>query len=500
MSDSNIAPGGVLPATGRELRWFSWPMVAFGIILPLIILVKVNEEHRLGAFLAYLNCVIIVWLMIHTLKRDALLGVLLLVCLPFLMFAWSGSCLYFAVFNIPVQYGTLRRFIPHMEGFVRVQLAVLTFLAGYVPVLLLLFHKRSRGRGLPVVSPRRILAVVGLFLFVLTAVFDLTLMAGIGLGAGFGVRWWIQGIFNYCVGLFAVIGGLITFASKKYIAGLIALLAVHMFIFAAAGKRVFGLYPVFFISIGLFFLSSLSAKKKLSLFGIVLAGFLLYMLLGMAGRRHGERTGFTHFGQRIGQLFDPSTWGEGPGVVTNTMTRLFMTGGHSIITRTPEEVPYFEFEAGTYAQEMVTGLFVPGTFYFRPYHRSNYHLSRYDIMLGTTSVEISLVGHFWMMGGSIAVFIGGIAVGLTHGFILTLVHRAREVSWTKALIYTSSFAMVMFWTFATDFIGLFRTVFWMWAMAAIVWAAVRRIVPQVVDDNYFDQADELSSYGEGTVG
>lgn len=500
MSDSNIAPGGVLPATGRELRWFSWPMVAFGIILPLIILVKVNEEHRLGAFLAYLNCVIIVWLMIHTLKRDALLGVLLLVCLPFLMFAWSGSCLYFAVFNIPVQYGTLRRFIPHMEGFVRVQLAVLTFLVGYVPVLLLLFRKRPQGRGLPVVNPKRILFIMGLFLFVIIAIYDLTLLAGIGLGDRFGARWLIQGTFNYCVGLFVVIGALITFASKKYIVGLVVLLTVHLFFFAASGKRSLGLYPIIFLSAGLFFLSGISGKKKLSLFGILLVGILLYMIVGMAGRRHGERSGFSDFGRRIAQLFDPRVWSEAPETGTNTMTRLFMMGGHSIITRTPEEVPYFDFRAGKYAWEMTTAVFVPGTFYFRPDHRSNYHLSRYDIMLDTTSVEISMLGHFWMMGGSIAVFIGGIAVGLTHGLVLTLVHRAREVSWTKALIYMSILGMTMHHTFTADFINHFRFVFWRWAMAAIVWAIVRLIVPQVVDDSYFDQADELSNYAEGAAG
>jgi hypothetical protein len=161
----------------------------------------------------------------------------------------------------------------------------------------------------------------------------------------------------------------------------------------------------------------------------------------------------------------------------STMERLFMDGGHNIITRTPEEVPCFPFDAGSYMKEMVISL-APGVLFFEAEYRTNYHLLRYGFNIGPTSVGISLVGHFWMLGTWLGVVFGGVLTGLTHGLGMFLIRRARQVSWAKGLIFCAIIITTMFDTFGEDFIQLFRMVIWRWMLAALIWIVIRMFIPQ----------------------
>ena len=151
MMTNETYPYEEAPAVGgaSPIRWLSWPVAIIAFFLPVTILLVVSPENLAGSLLAYVNSVLIIWAILHFVKVDALLGMLLMAALPFLLMAWPVSSLFFALFHVPMQYATLWGHIPHLEGFVRVQGAVLVFLLGYLPPLLLFFPPDARGSRRP---------------------------------------------------------------------------------------------------------------------------------------------------------------------------------------------------------------------------------------------------------------------------------------------------------------------------------------------------------------
>ena len=483
-----------------QLRWFSWPAVLVFILLPGVILLRVGFEHLAGSLLAYVNCVVIVSAVIYMLKRDPLLGLLPAISFIRLFFGMSGSALYFAIMKMEPEYGTLIRghFVPFLSGFVKEQLVVALFLVIFIPLLLVFFNIWKEQTGPPVSYPRRLTKLIFILCTILMVAFDTGMLLQMGWpGGGFNVQWWLFGLFRYNIGLMIILGALFAFISIRGKCLLAAIFAIHAFVFVVGSMREYGFIPIFFFFVGLFFLSSIAGKKKLITLIVLLAGFSLYMLMGQATRRYGW--GMGGFKARLSHMTDVRTYGELPGPVNQTMGRLFMGGGHSIITRTPEEVPYLDFKPAQYVFEMGESL-LPGIASYHPYYRGNHHLLRYDLNVVTSSIEISVLGHFWMLGGWFAMAAGAIYAALLQLWILWLIGRARRVSWSKALIYLGVLGSAAYVFWVDDPIFPIHAIAWRWAMAAIVWAVVRRMVPQVVDENYFDEADELGHYTEGMAG
>lgn len=465
-----------------HIRWLSWPVAALGFILPVTILFTVSPEHLGGALLAYLNCVLIVWAILHFIKVDALLGMLLLAALPFLLTAWSVPSLYFALLHLPASYNTLWGRVPHLEGFLRVQGAVFVFLLAYLPPLLIFFHRTRGAEGAPLASPKTLVHLIAVYCIVVTVAYDITRVVMPADAKG-GIIWWTWGFYNYSVGLYLVIGALSPFLSHGFRLFLIPFFAVHLVIFAVGNARLPGLLPVLWFCAGYIFLSGVPNKRKGVLLLILFMALPIYVVVGNTTRSVLGKAGFENFGRRFDVLVQGAGQRNvgGMDALTATMGRLFMTGGQNIIARTPEGLPYFEFEPGKYAKEAAESL-LPGILYFQPYYRTNWHLMRYGFNIGPTSIEISLLGHFWMMGGWAAVFIGGLATALMHGIVLEIIRRARKISWTKALIYTAFLCTAMFDCFGDDFIGAFRALVWRFMLAVLVYQAIRLVHPDVREE------------------
>ena len=324
--------------------------------------------------------------------------------------------------------------------------------------------------------------VIAAYCIVVTAVYDISRVVLPYTDKG-GIVWWTWGFYNYSVGLYLVLGALSPYMSHLLRLFLVPFFALHLFVFAVGNARLPGLLPILWFCAGYLFLSGVPAKRKGTLLVILLTALPVYIVLGNTTRTVLGTVGFENFGRRLDVLVQGARGSEvdSLGALTSTMSRVFMTGGHSIIVRTPDSQPYFPFSPGAYLQEMVMSL-LPGILYFEPYYRTNWHLLRYGFNIGPTSIEISLLGHFWMMGGWVAVFLGGLATALLHGTALEIVRRARKVSWTKALIYMAFLGSAMFDCFGGDFIGTFRTVIWRALMAFLVYQMVRLVIGESGED------------------
>jgi hypothetical protein len=438
---------------------------------------RVQQEYLGGALVAYLNCVIIIWAGLHFLKRDPVIGMLPAIAMPLFLFAWPASCLFFAIKQTPSGYGTIYNIYSHLQGFLRVQLAMLVFLAGYLPLVMLCYHRAPVESGSPIHRPRRAVILVTILVLAIIVAYDASRL--ISFWSQGGLQWWTWGLFNYANGLMLVSGALVLYLPRLSLIFLLVFFAGHLFIYAVGNARLAGLLPPMYMFAGILFFSKLTQKRKTLSLVMLLVAIPLYVWVGNTTRTVMNTVGFENFAQRVQVLLQgpPEDISGGGGAATATMGRMFMTGGHNIIVRTPEEVPYFEFEPLRYAQEMAVSL-IPGALYFEPWYRSNWHLRRYGFYLEGTSIEISMLGHFWMMGGWLAAFLGGLAVGCVHCGGMELVRLARRQSWLKALIYTSILATMYFNTAGAEFPSFFRSVVWAWMLAFLVYQAVRIVVPQ----------------------
>lgn len=456
-----------------QLRWLSWPVLLLVLVLPGIIAFTVESQYRAGSILAYVNCVLIAWLMLHLLKRDPELGILPCVALPSLAAAWPATSLYFAIFHVPMTYNTFEANIPNLDGMLKVQEVVLVFLCAYIPVLLLFFHKNPREVGVPPTQPRRLVVLSSFLCMLVITTHDVTRLS---LSESAPIVWVTHGLFNYCESVMLMIGALV----QSMPVMLKLLLGIFIFLnmgFNMVGNaRGYGFFPVLFFVSGYLLLSHVSQKRKMILVWILVLGFPVYVLVGNTTREVFGSSSFRNFGQRLDVLWRaaPSA-GVSSTAFDATMGRLFMTGGHSIMTRSPDQVPFYDFNLGAYLAEMGRSL-LPQILYFQPDYATNRHLIRYQLNVITSSIEISMVGHFWMLGGWIAVIIGGVATACLDGLVMELIRRARRVSWAKTYIYLSIFAGAMFETFSADYIMHFRYIVWRWMLAFILYQVVRVIV------------------------
>ncbi len=492
--DAALAP---VAATRAQYRWLSWPIIILGMVIPFAIFLRVERQFLAGSLLAYVNCVIIVWTILHVIRTNPLLGILPATAFPFLLMAWPASSLYYAISGTVGYYTTLQSMFAQLDGMVRVQLAVLLFLMTYIPVLLLFHRRQGHEPGPPLQVAGRLTVFLTVLCMAIVALYDLQRVMGENV-ARTAIVWWTWGLFNYLVGLFLIVGALSPYASRTLKIILFFFFGVHLFVFAVGNARLPGLMPVLFYFAGYLLLSHTTQKRKILACVLLLTALPLYVLIGNTTRAVLGSAGFKDFTYRMEVLFrGAGHLAEGRrGSFRATMDRLFMTGGHNIIVRTPEQVPYYPFEPGEYAIEMAQSL-IPGILHFEPRYRTNWHLRRYGFNIGPTSVEISLLGHFWMLGGWLAVLLGGVATGLVHGGALLLVRRAAAVSWTKGGIYSAAIAIAMFDTFGNDFLGLFRSLIWHAMMGFCVYVVVRVLLP-LVDEPPSDEGylgDSALSYG-----
>jgi hypothetical protein len=233
------------------------------------------------------------------------------------------------------------------------------------------------------------------------------------------------------------------------------------------------------VAFGAFFLGSLKDRTKIIGLNVVGVLFVLYTVIGNTTRHILGTGGFTNMEERVQAM---GHWREvfdvGP-VLAQVFGRLFPTAGHTIITKMPDQYAYMDFSPGTFVQELVTRVFVPGAIYYQPTYGHTGILIPYGFTITeSTSVEVSTIGSFWMLGGWLPLMVGALGIGLLHGLFSRWLDRAADASPTRALFYLGMLAWTILWAENLTHVEHTRSLI-IHAVAGVLlyWAVVRPIAP-----------------------
>ena len=452
-----------------KVAWFTWPTLIPLVFLPGLILLATPGEYLAGAMLAYVNCLIGGCGVVHFVRQRTLGALIPVLMLTLLLLAWPVASIYFAIFDNDISYvlrsGTL---ITNLSGNVRLQLVTLIFLVSYLAPAMLLIRKPPTVTPTVVTRGRSVLVACGV-------------LGGVVLVVGLNILsklitlpdtmvYIVDGSLLYFNGLTFVIGAYFGHLPKSLRVFTLAFLVAAGYFYTLGNARGMALVPFGMFLFGLLFCADVSQKWKLSILGLFLVLFPVYIVIGNTTRvllrRGGGFEDLSYRAQVLGRWREVR---QSTSALSATLGRLFFTGGHSIVTRTPEQLPYMDFSLTGYTTELL-GRLLPARFYYNPYYGTNANLLRYGFLITeTTSVEISLIGGMWMLGGAGFVVAGGVASALLHAWLARILRKAGESSPHKALVYMGVIGPgVLFWT-SFDLISDFRTVVWRLIAAGVLY-------------------------------
>lgn len=457
-----------MPQRVRQ-TWFVYPSVIGLLTLPVVILVSARAEDRAGLILSYLNVLIIVVAMAYFVRRRTLHAILPVLYLTWLLFSWPLASIYFGVFAPEAGYTltdeTQRAFLFNNA---RVQAVVLLFLLVYLPIVSVLGRWRTPVADYREASPAVMVVVL---IAIGISVFGLTYKAiGQFMEKGSLLRYFADASFLYLNGVPLMVGVLFPIVPVVLRVLFLLFLGGIGFFFLLANARGLAMLPVAMFTFGLLFVSSMSQRWKAGLLGIVLLAFPLLLVVGETTRALLGRGGFEHLEYRLETM---DRWQEVMGqgsVIARTFGRMFFTGGHSIITITPDSMEYLEFQAPRYITELLTRLFVPGRIYADHYYSSTKQLRRYKFMITeATSVELSFLGSMWLIGGVLPVVVGTALVALLHLLAGWWVRAAARASPYQGAFFLAVISYAMLWGHNLDLISHARNLIWLMVFATLVW-------------------------------
>jgi hypothetical protein len=452
--------------------WMKILISAIAALLPISFFFSVPQRHLGMCLLAYLNIVIILLAVWRFLRKRTLAATVPVLTMPYLLLSWPAGTLLFAIlYPNHAFYITLDGHNSFFDAGIRLQLCVTLFLAGYFPLMFFALKNErhvepAKTARVKILGPIAAVSSIGLFLF--------TGVAYLGLLPEF-TKYVAIGLYKYLNGLVFIVGSLFKsylWTTKIIILGL---LAMGILFFTVGNARGMAIYCVAFFVLGLFLFGKYNRKIKLIIALCLCLAFPAYVtisnttrfLLGSAGFEEG-------FSYRLKTLGEWKSVTVEVSPVIFTFGRLFFTGGHSIISRTPEEMPYRLFKIAPFLREFLES-FVPGRFLYRPYYRSPLVLLDYgfNILPGKTSTEVSMIGSLWLMGGWLPVFFGGAALGFIHWLVVKIIQRSWSQSEVKALVYFGALAPRVFWVANMDIITHFRSIIYNLALATIVYWVIK---------------------------
>lgn len=467
-----IPPPPPNQASPREnYRWLIWPTVALVVLLPIAIVSGARTADLPGLLLAYLNVLIIITAMIYFLSRRTFEDVLPVVFLIWPLMSFPLATIYFGLSNPDVWYvTTLDHHRPLLGNNFRVQSVMLLFVTSYIFTVLLV---RPRGSKLPTFSVQNRATKRLVYVVACAAMISFAggLYARIAENYGSGLGYVLAGLFNYLFAIPIIFGVLFPKIPKTAKIGVLTFFGVTSPAYLLYHSRLNLVGPWVMMAFGLLLFSEWPRRKKITLALVSLFAFPLLMIIGEVTRgmkasvSMQERT--ETMGGRWQDVFANSSF------IGSTMSRFFSTGGHSIITMSPEEVPYLEFDPVRYFGEMAISAVVPGRIWADYFYSTTYHLNGYGLRVTTsTSVELSLPGSLWMLGGWIPIFLGGIWVGLLDGCLMHWLRSATRKSSYQGLFYLAMIIGTVLWSFNWDPItltrGLLRNAFFAWLLWNLV--------------------------------
>ncbi|MFH1746078.1 MAG: hypothetical protein ABIG44_03425 [Planctomycetota bacterium] len=471
----NVRAIQALVAKRAKPRWLSLPVVVFGVLAPVGIGIQVQAEHLAGALLAYINCLITGYACMRFFKGHWLPGAIPLLFLPNTVISWCFAPLCFAMFFPDHTYGLMRPMGGNsaLYRLAHYQLVTTMFLLPYIGVVWL-FVKKSRDNfhGSRFESNRKALAYS--CSFIVLGVLGYNAAARLA-NLSEAATYWADGLFKYYKTLMIAVGAFFLRIDRLTRYTLLGILIGFGILYTLANKREFAAYPLLSLAIGILFFSGVRPNSKTMFVGVVMLVLPVYFTLGDVTRRVGGLApGFENLGRRMQIITGRSgEYLEKVNPIGATLGRFFTTGGHSVVVHTPENVPYMGFNPGKYVSEMFRSL-VPRRQMTMADYGHNYHLVRYGHRVtDKTAVGVTLIGHFWMLGGTLFIIAGGVLTGLFHGALVMMVRRAWSHSMAMALILIAVQAHALIWVRGYDFIRHWRDVVWRLVFAVVIYVLYR---------------------------
>jgi hypothetical protein len=458
---AHLLAGGAKVRRPETGRWFSVPTAIALVVMPVLILTMASAEHIPGALLAYVNTVIVAAAATYFVRLRTLEALIPLLFLIWQGVAWPVTTIYFACFAPNGRgYVTINEeYRGYLENSVRLQLVTLAFLLSYLPIVWLAVRKRPGEAQVDPdpVSARRLGWIV-LLISMFVLVFHAT-SRFVAMGPGEYVA---NGLFNYLSGLLFVVG--VLFLRLPYATRVlaIALMLLALVFYSIGNARGSALFPFMLFFIGLVFLSELKARWRTWLVVAAVVALPFYLVISNTSRElTGRGGGFENFAYRLQLL---GRWREvldDQSVLFRTMGRLFHTGGHSVVTLTPERYPYLPFNPGAYLYELTTRLFIPGAILDTRFYSATAQLKRYGFRINEkTSVELSFIGSMWLIGGIVPVILGGVALGCFHALCARYLRRVRKTAPCRALFLFGILGLRFLWASNLDLISNVRDTAW----------------------------------------
>ena len=461
--------------------WIKWLVIIGLLTIGVTISIGVYPEHLAGVCLAFLNCLIVGIAIVKLANKRSLCSLLVITFLLWPTIGWCLGTIYFAIFLPQTEL---------LNGSVRLQAVILVFLTLYLTLIFYILRDEKPYVELVEPAGRRLNLVTLLFLlftFAFFAVMKITQLPGEGIaGTLFG--------YSFCVPLVAGIQA--TYMRRRDKLFLIVLFGLMVFFFTVVNRRRYAITPILAFLLGYLFLSRARTKTKLLFVLILLLGFPTYMIIGNTVRYFIGSAGYEDLGRSLHTL---KGWKYAAGRtewMEAVFARLFFSGGHAVITETPEPIPYVGFSPAEYLKETAIA-FVPEKFFDRiefeanAKYAGNFVLNNYGISKFYITREhqagVTSLGHFWLMGGWPFIVVGSLILALLHGLVFKIINRALIRRPEMGLFLTACLLQSAIEMSGIDFINVMRLLFWRMILAIAFYYVfiapfVKRLEPALIEE------------------
>ena len=439
-----------------SIWWFVAPVTA-GLAAILLLCIMRSPNQVLAAIVAYINCVLGSVAIFHFARKNSPEAFIPVLSLFMLLISWPLSSLYFAIFAPEATYNLSFCTVDFLAGNLRVQMCVFLFLMCYLPIVIWALRIPASGPAGYVRSPGRTANYVAVF--GISIIFADILSKLVNIPSA--VVYIINGLWLYFCGALLVPGALFTFMNKRTKIFLAVTISLAVFFFTLGNGRGMAIRPCAFVLFGILFLSKLEPKTKLLILLIGILCFPVYVVIGNTTRTLLGRQGYTNLAVRFDALQNWQKAARNESFLGQTFGRLSYVGGQRIITATPEEYPYLELDPIKYSKELCLSLLPGAIVHSGSCYRGSSILNSYGLTVNDkTSVEVSMLGSFWLLGGYAAIFFGSMAEGLLQAILIAVVRRAGRIDSMKRLFLLAVLGPFLIASSSQDFISQCRSFLW----------------------------------------
>jgi hypothetical protein len=460
-------------ASHTRPQYLNWPLLAVFVLVVALLGLAVPEHLLPAVLLACVNLLLLGVAIVYCLWERTLQGLIPAMFLTWLGVAWPLASVYFALAAPEASYVTLAGQRQFLFGNWRLQVATLVFTAIYLGVVTVFRRRYAAWHNPPAAAPLdRRAATVALAIA----------MAAIALNAVSKLRpfpvalqYLADGGYLYLHGLTLMVGVLFTRLTFRVRVATIVFLAVAAAFYSIGNARGMAALPIALFLIGLFF-SDLKPRWKMWMLGAALVCFPIALVVTNTTRVVTKTIGFQDLDARVDALGEWHAVLSQTPVLTSTFGRLFFTGGHTIVTMSPEHYPYVPFSARRYLGEffmrMLPRRYSGELYYSEPPNRllGNYgfHITEEN------SVPLSMLGALYMLGGFVPLALGAAGIAVFHNAVGRALYQTGRRSRYFELFLFSLMASEILWGQNRDPISHVRAIVWSAAAAGLLYLCVLR--------------------------